>query len=221
MIKRIILLLKTKVQSIFLRSIAFSARVEYSNVSRKARVWGKCKLFYSSIDDYSYIGQNARLIHAHVGKFCSLAGDGAYGMGTHSLNYISSSSIFTSKRNGTRIKWTETSSFDEYKEIRIGNDVWIGTRVLIMGGVKIGNGAVVAAGAVVTKDVPPYAIVGGVPAKIIKYRFPANVIKSLESSQWWLLDDQILKENIDLFQNPLENDNLNRLIELCKSKIND
>lgn len=217
MFKRLLLLIKTKLQSLFLRSISLSARVEYSSVSRKAKIWDRCVLYHSSVDDYSYIGQDARLIYAHVGKFCSLAGDGSYGMGTHSLNHISTSSIFTAKRNGTRISWTKTSSFEEYKEIHIGNDVWIGTRVLIMGGVKIGNGAVVAAGAVVTKDVPPYAIVGGVPARIIKYRFSEDVIQKLESSKWWLLDDGLLKANINLFQKPLEDNNLDKLITLCKN----
>ena len=109
-------------------------------------------------------------------------------------------------------------SFEEYKEIYIGNDVWVGTRVLIMGGVTIGNGAVVAAGAVVTKDVPPYAIVGGVPARVIKYRFPEDVIQKLEASKWWTLDDDTLKQNIHLFQKPLEGDNMDRLVELCKNK---
>ncbi|MBR1892541.1 MAG: CatB-related O-acetyltransferase [Lachnospiraceae bacterium] len=76
--------------------------------------------------------------------------------------------------------------FDEKKgEIRIGNDVWIGNHVRIMDGVTIGNGAVVGTGAVVTKDLPPYSISVGVPAKVIKYRFDENTIEQLEKTKWW------------------------------------
>ena len=84
--------------------------------------------------------------------------------------------------------------------MEIGNDVWIGERVMVMGGVKIGNGAVVGAGAIVTKDVPPYAIVAGVPAKVIRYRFSAEVIDELERIEWWNVNDKLLKENIAKFQ---------------------
>ena len=74
---------------------------------------------------------------------------------------------------------------DAVEPVQIGNDVWIGARATILDGVKIGDGAVIAAGAVVTKDVPSYAIVGGVPAKVIKYRFDENRIKELLVEQWW------------------------------------
>ena len=214
MIIRIIKLLLTKFLSLFQRSIAFSAQVEYSKVSRKAKVWNHCKLFHVEVGDYSYIGPNTRLIHTHVGKYCSIAGDCAIGMGTHSLEFISTSSLFTVKKNGTGIRWTNSKSFEEFKEIEIGNDVWIGQRAMIMGGVKIGNGAVIGAGALVTKDVPPYAIVVGVPAKLIRFRFPEDVIKKLETTKWWLLEDCVLKENIYLFQNPLTEKNIEKLIDI-------
>ena len=218
MIKRLVLLVLSKINSLFSRSVAFSSRVEYSIVSKKAKVWGHCKLFHVSIDDYSYIGSHCRLVHTHVGKFCSIAGDySQIGMGSHSLNYISSSSIFTSRRNGTGIRWAETSHFEEYKDVYIGNDVWIGSSVKVMPGVSIGDGAVVGAGAVVTKDVPPYAIVAGVPARIIRYRFSNDVIQELVTLKWWDLDEKILKANISLFQHPFEKDTIEELMILCKN----
>lgn len=82
----------------------------------------------------------------------------------------------------------------------MGNDVLIGSHSLILGGVTIGNGAVVAAGAVVTKDVPPYAIVGGVPASIIKYRFSQDIINKLQELRWWDWPEERLRANIGLFQ---------------------
>lgn len=92
----------------------------------------------------------------------------------------------------------------------IGNDVWIGRNAIILNSCKnIGDGAIVAAGAVVTKDVPPYAIVGGVPAKIIKYRFSESVIKKLLASQWWNLPDSELEKlpmkDVNLFVKVIKN----------------
>ena len=82
----------------------------------------------------------------------------------------------------------------------IGNDVWIGSKATVFGGVKVGNGAVIAAGAVVTKDVPPYAIAGGVPAHIIRYRFDEDKINRLEEIAWWNWDDDKIKRNKAFFK---------------------
>ena len=76
-------------------------------------------------------------------------------------------------------------TFPECRAITIGHDVWLGAQVFVRDGVTIGDGAIVAAGAVVTADVPPYAIVGGVPAKLIRYRYPADAIQRLLTVQWW------------------------------------
>ena len=78
--------------------------------------------------------------------------------------------------------------FPDAGPTEIGNDVWIGNGACIMGGIKIGDGAIVATNAVVTKDVPPYAIVGGVPAKVIRYRFDETTIKELLDLKWWEYD---------------------------------
>lgn len=203
MFLRLIRLLKSKFESLFISSVSFYSRVEYSKVSNKAKIWRHAVLFHSSVDDYSYIGLKTRFIYAHCGKFCSIAGDCAIGMGTHSLNYKSTSPIFTSPNNGIGLKWTEKSCFDEYKEVHIGNDVWIGQRVMIMGGVCIGDGAVVGAGAVVTHDVPPYAIVAGVPARIIRYRFDEQTIAKLLKEKWWNNPESYLKNHIVDFQKKL------------------
>jgi len=214
MLRRIFLLLQTKIQSVFFKSISFSATVEYSKVSRKAKIWPRVKFYHSKIDDFSYIGPYSRIVYCNIGKFCSIAGDSKIGMGSHSLNHISTSSVFTASKNGTSVMWTRKQSFEEYKRVTIGHDVWIGQNVLIVGGVSIGTGAVIGAGAVVTKNVEPYCVVGGVPARVIKKRFPDFVIEKLLQSEWWLLDDKILKDNIELFQHPLDDDNLSKIMKL-------
>ena len=81
----------------------------------------------------------------------------------------------------------------------IGDDVWIGTNVVILPGVHIGQGAIIGAGAVVTKDVPPYACMGGVPARLLKYRFPKETIEKLLKINWSQKDDEWIKNNIELF----------------------
>jgi serine acetyltransferase len=93
----------------------------------------------------------------------------------------------------------ETDLFKEYEHTTIGNDVWIGANAIIKSGIKIGDGAIVASGAVVTKDVAPYSIIGGVPAKHLKYRFSDSQILFLKSLKWWDKDLEWLKSNKALF----------------------
>lgn len=98
----------------------------------------------------------------------------------------------------------ENSLIRNNKAVIIGNDVWIGANVVILPGVSIGDGAIVAAGAVVTKDVKPYSIVGGVPAKIIKYRFPEKMIKMFLEVAWWEWSHEQIERNIEFFYRPEE-----------------
>ena len=102
-------------------------------------MWGKSKLFHSSLGNYSYVGSNTRLTYAEVGKFCSIAGDVIVGMGTHTLDKISTSPIFTEARNGSGQKWIDKDIIEPFRPVVIGNDVWIGARVMIMGGITIGD----------------------------------------------------------------------------------
>ncbi len=91
--------------------------------------------------------------------------------------------------------------FNEYTETTIGNDVWIGANVIVKSGVTIGDGSIIAAGAVVTKDVAPFSVIGGVPAKHIKLRFSEEQINFLKQFKWWEKDLYWLKQNKDLFTN--------------------
>lgn len=170
-----------------------------SAISKRAKIYRGSKIFNSTIGDYSYIAPGASIVCAEIGKFCSIASNVGVGLGGHNMKVISTSPIFFSKKNATGYSWASKNSFDEYRKVVIGNDVWIGVNALIIGGVTIGDGAVVAAGAIVTKDVPPYAVVGGVPAKLIKYKFPNETIDKLLEIKWWDLPENIIKINVELF----------------------
>ena len=98
-------------------------------------------------------------------------------------------------------------------DIVVADDVWIGNRAMIMSGVHIGQGAVIAAGAVVTKDVPPYAVVGGVPACVIKYRFSEKVIKELVKIDYSKLDKRVVCDELEKLYIEVNEENVNDLVE--------
>lgn len=154
----------------------------------------------------SYIGPSSNIL-GNIGKYTSIAPDVKVLNGKHPYTtpFVSTNPAFFSlrKQNGstftTKQRFNELLYMDKEKtySVVIGNDCWIGERVLIIGGVTVGDGAVILAGAVVTKDVPPYAIVGGVPSKILKYRYDEDTIAFLLKFKWWDKDLVWLKENID------------------------
>lgn len=185
-----------------------------SHINRKAKVYGHTHIANSTIGAYSYVSRNSRVVHADVGKFCSIASEAKVGMSTHTLDKLSTSPIFTEAKNATKHSWVNNSTVSPYERVTIGNDVWIGVRAIILGGKTIGDGAVIAAGAIVTKNVPPYAVVAGVPAKVVRYRFPQEVIDRLEALQWWNLPDKVLQESIALFQsNEIDINALEKLVK--------
>lgn len=188
-------------KNLFNPAVSFFAKIDnLSKVDKKAKIYRKATVFNSKIGSYSYLAKRSSAVYAEIGKFCSIGHGSNIGLGHHTLDKLSTSPIFTEKHNGTGHSWSNHSTEYPYKKIIIENDVWIGSRVMVMGGVKIGNGAVVAAGSIVTKDVPPYAVVAGVPAKIIKYRFSEKIITELLQIKWWNFSENKLRNNLDLFQ---------------------
>lgn len=197
------------IKQIFCGRISPFCYIRNCEISNIVRIKRFCKLINVKVGEYSYIANNSHLINCSVGKFCSIGPFVKIGLGKHPVDRFSTSPIFYSTKNPLRINLVSQNTFKEFEEVSIGNDVWIGANAIIMDGVKIGDGAIVAAGAVVTKDVPDYAIVGGVPAKIIKYRFEESIIQKLKTVKWWEMDLNRLNnyerefENIELFLNKI------------------
>ena len=188
-------------KSLFNKRISSLSLVhENCNISPNAVVYLQARISAVTLGDYSYIGRGTIIHNTTIGRFCSISDFCVIGLPGHSINTISTSSLFSGVNNGTKSSWVKKDMPHHQVDVKIGNDVWIGYRAMIPSNVTIGDGAVIAAGAVVVKDVPPYAVVGGVPAKVIKYRFSQDVIAKLTELSFWNKTDEELQKNIELFQ---------------------
>ncbi len=171
---------------------------EYVHILRGAKLSGV------TMGKYSRIGIGCKVTNATLGNFTCVGANTIIGVGQHPTNYLTYHSIFYKKGNwGWHDDWVKyPDGFQEKKRITIGNNVWIGRQCVIMDGVTIGDNAIIATGAIVTKDVPSFAIVGGVPAKIIKYLFNEEIRKRLDEIQWWNLSDNEITKIVELFHLP-------------------
>lgn len=170
----------------------------FMNKNPRYRGWDIGHYTYCSTEDPVKVIYYGEKVNLTIGKFCSFAaGVKIFLGGTHRLDWVTTFpfSVFFSEL--AHINGHPTSKGD----IEIGNDVWIGESANIMSGIRIGNGAVIAANSVVTKDVPAYTVVAGNPAKIIKIRFDENTIKELEKIAWWNWDINKIKKQGNLLLN--------------------
>ena len=191
----------------------FSINSNFENlkylINNKRLFIGEYTYQWQSLIIDEYVGSEAKV---SIGKFCSIAKNvRIITGGIHPTDWISTYPF----RNQFNLPGKNRDGMPKTSgDIIVGHDVWIGTGVTILSGVKIGNGAVVATGAVVTKDIPAYAIVGGVPAKVIKYRFTPNQIKDLEMINWYDWHIEKIKDNIHL----LSSNSIEEFISIHKIK---
>lgn len=155
-----------------------------------------------TIGDYSYFAGYNQVYYATIGKFCSVASFARINTTNHPTYDRIAQHHFTyrSKRFGFGEDDAEFFTQRKDKAVTIGNDVWIGHNAIIMPDVNIGNGAVVGAGAVVTRNVEPYSVVAGVPARKVKMRFPDDLVVKIEQTKWWDWDYQTIKERLSDFR---------------------
>ena len=170
----------------------------------------------STLGDYSYVGKNFVGLHMKIGKFSSISWNVSIGGANHDYKRITQHAFIYSPQ--FKMLDGEEPAYNRFdNRCEIGSEVWIGCNSVINREVTIGDGAVIGAGAVVTKDVDPYTIVAGVPARVIKKRCSDSQIEELLSLQWWNLPEDIIRKNIKLFQAEISDDSLSRIRDLVQS----
>ncbi len=171
-------------QTVYLKSVVTRPTIEVGDFTIYNDFVNDPRDFEKNNVIYHYPINNDRLI---IGKFCSIACGAKFifNCANHTLKSLSTYTFPLFFEEWDLPKAEVTSAWDNKGDIVIGNDVWIGYDAVIMAGVRIGDGAIIGTRAVVTKDVEPYSIVGGVPAKEIRKRFAPDVIERLKSIQWW------------------------------------
>lgn len=175
--------------------------IRNSTVHESSKLESGTAFVGSSMDRYSFCGYDCEILDTDIGPFCSIANGVIIGGGEHPIEWASSSPVFYDNRDSIKKKFSRHERRQGTRTV-IEADVWIGRSALIKSGIKIGVGAVVGMGSVVTKDVPPYAIVGGNPARLLRYRFDENVIQKLLNSKWWAWSDSEIENCAEFVQSP-------------------
>ena len=153
------------------------------------------------VGNFSYLSDGCTITNTAIGKFCSIGPNVRCAPGRHPTSTFVSTHPLTFGSPSFLIKsFGATSLFEGNLKVTIGNDVWVGANCVVIDGVIIGDGAIIAANSVVTKNVEPYSIVGGLPAKLIRKRFSDKNVSALLSVKWWDKSDEWLFENIKKFQ---------------------
>jgi phosphonate metabolism protein (transferase hexapeptide repeat family) len=182
--------------------IAPTVKLREATIGRCCEVLGDTAIEYSELGDYSYLGSACIVGDAQIGRFCAIAAQVRIGAPNHPLDRPSQHRFTYCPEYYTATAERDHAFFSQRRADRvvIGNDVWIGHAVIVMPGVTVGDGAVLAAGAVVTRDVAPYTIVGGVPARQIRERFDRRIAAQLSRIAWWNWPPETIWQRLPEFQ---------------------
>lgn len=173
--------------------VSLLALLSDAEVDKNAAIHSGTRFYRSSIGRYSYVARHCFVTNTTIGSFTSIGGGCEIGGTSHPLDWVSTSSTFHKWENVFKKNFAR-HEFEIFKQTTIGNDVWIGTNALIKAGITIADGAVIGMGAVVTKNVGPYEIWGGNPARLIRKRFDDETIEALLQTKWWELPEEELEK---------------------------
>lgn len=200
--RRLIVLLKNifSLPGRLVTHISLLCVLQEAFVDKTAAICSGVKFYRGKIGKYSYIGNNSFVTDTDIGNFTSISTDCYIGGTSHPTDWVSTSPVFHKWGNIMKKNFSH-HEFEIFKKTVIGNDVWIGNRVLIKAGVKIADGAVVGMGSIVTKDIGPYEIWAGNPARFIRKRFDDETINKLLDTEWWNLSDDEIQKISHVFNN--------------------
>lgn len=184
--------------------IARRVKIKNTDLGFMCNIAYEADLRDSIVGKRTSIGRFTTMRNCTIGSYCAVSWNVSLGAKNHHYDFASISAAIHQERFGLIPKSFKMPG--ETPKTTIGNDVWIGCNAVILSGVSIGDGAVIGAGAVVTKDVAPYSIVAGCPAHHIRYRFEKEIRENLMKAQWWNWDDTKMQNNIDLFHQKMNKD---------------
>lgn len=179
-----------------------TANIRDAVLGRYTEIGARTVFAESTLGDYSYVVNDSNIIYTTIGKFCSIAAHTRINPGNHPMQRASQAH-FTYRASAYFEDAQDEAAFFDWRRstpVTIGHDVWIGHGAIVLAGRSIGTGAVVAGGAVVTKDVPDYTIVAGNPARIIRRRFPEEIAERLKALAWWDWEHARLRTALDDFR---------------------
>ena len=184
-----------------------AAHVRESRLGAWTAVGARTTISESVMGDYSYVVNDSSIVWSDIGRFCSIAAHTRLNPGNHPLERVALHH-FTYRSRGYKLAEADDAGFFDWRRshrVTLGNDVWIGHGSVVLPGVTIGDGAAIGAGAVVSKDIPAFAIAVGVPAKVLRFRFPEPIRDRLVQLAWWNWDREKLASALDDFRHlPVE-----------------